>query len=515
MSYQVLARKYRPKHFHEVIGQDHIVKSITASIKSKTIAHAFLFTGTRGVGKTTVARLFANSLLCENRQLDVEPCGKCKSCLSFKSSNHLDLIEIDGASNNSVENVRDLIEKIHYLPTSGEHKIIIVDEVHMLSVSAFNALLKTLEEPPKHAVIILATTDPQKVLDTVISRCLRFDFKSMNLETLHGYVSQISKKENIKFESEEDLKTICKIGNGSARDTLSALDQALSFSDSRFITSEILSDSFGIVSHTKVTELVKSVLLGDEPTVKASLKEVLDHNVDVKKLLRQISDFLFNIIYHDGESYGLAKDELIWIFEVLNKDSQWALVSLDPTSSCKIILQKLALRNQVFSKSVPKVRTEGNQVGAKKKSQEIAKKVEPKNWSDFIKYLYKNSPAIAANVERGKLTSDFSLNIEKITLTFTEDNSMFFEYLEDHETKSRLSNILKEFLGLQDGLKIELKKINEEEKVKTGFVSNFEQEKIKEQEQIKEKKELIKNNMYVKQVESLFNVKATEIKLKD
>jgi DNA polymerase-3 subunit gamma/tau len=175
--YQVLARKWRPKKFNDVIGQEHITKTLVNSIEKNKVAHAYLFTGTRGVGKTTIARIFAKSLRCENRLEDFNPCGECNSCKSIDSSNSLDYVEIDGASNNSVDNIRELIENVNYLPSSGKYKVYVIDEVHMLSNSAFNALLKTLEEPPAHVVFIFATTDPHKLLGTVLSRCQRFDFK--------------------------------------------------------------------------------------------------------------------------------------------------------------------------------------------------------------------------------------------------------------------------------------------------------------------------------------------------
>src|SRR5690349_18231976 len=201
MAYQVLARKWRPKQFEEVVGQTHVTRTLQNAIKQEKLAHAYLFTGTRGVGKTSIARLFAKAIRCENRKPDCNPCLVCQSCKDIDSGNSMDYIEIDGASNNSVDDVRSLIENVQYLPTRGKYKIYVIDEVHMLSVSAFNALLKTLEEPPHHAIFMLATTDPQKLLGTVISRTQRYDFKNVPVEQLTQHLMNIAKAEGITFTS--------------------------------------------------------------------------------------------------------------------------------------------------------------------------------------------------------------------------------------------------------------------------------------------------------------------------
>ena len=221
MSFQVLFRKYRPKLFGDVVGQDHVTRALQNAINGQSIGHAYLFTGTRGIGKTSVARIFAKALTCQSPQEDGNPCLSCTSCRGVDEGTLIDVQEIDGASHNGVENIRGLIENVQYLPSTGHYKVYIIDEVHMLSVPAFNALLKTLEEPPAHVVFILATTGPEKLLETVLSRCQRFDFRSAGIEALIGHLGEVLEQENIVIKEESALRQICRQGRGSFRDTLS------------------------------------------------------------------------------------------------------------------------------------------------------------------------------------------------------------------------------------------------------------------------------------------------------
>ena len=221
--YVPLYRKYRPQTLEEVVGQEHIKKALTNAIELNKIAHAYLFTGPRGTGKTSSARILAKSLNCKNGPT-VKPCGKCESCIDITNSTPVDVIEIDAASNRKVEDAQNILEKIQYVPVNGKYKIYIIDEVHMLSNTAFNALLKTLEEPPENVIFILATTEPQKVLDTIKSRCQRFDFKRITTEDIVKHLEYISKQEGINIEKEA-LYAIAKNSAGGMRDSISLLDQ--------------------------------------------------------------------------------------------------------------------------------------------------------------------------------------------------------------------------------------------------------------------------------------------------
>src|SRR5574344_2169347 len=228
MAHLALYREFRPQTFDDVIGQDKIVKTLKNQIETNTISHAYLFCGTRGTGKTSCAKIFARAVNCESPKSG-SACGKCDVCKKIQSNGNLDIIEIDAASNNRVDEIRDLRDKVGYLPTVGKYKVYIIDEVHMLTDSAFNALLKTLEEPPSHIIFILATTEPEKLPATIVSRCMRFDFKLVSIENLTSLLKKIFKQTNTKYD-EMSLELIAKAGKGSVRDTLSIAEMCKSYS---------------------------------------------------------------------------------------------------------------------------------------------------------------------------------------------------------------------------------------------------------------------------------------------
>lgn len=238
MEYQALYRRYRPQNWAEVVGQKHITQSLTNQIKNDQISHAYLFTGTRGTGKTTIARIFARAINCEHPK-DGSPCGECATCKALSDPSNIDITEIDAASNNGVDNIRDLREKVKYPPINGKYKVYIIDEVHMLTDSAFNALLKTLEEPPSYVVFILGTTEVQKLPATILSRCLRFDFKLISTDELEGLVCRIFDDSKIKYEKEA-VSMIARLGEGSARDTLSIADMCVAYTNRNVTYSSVV-----------------------------------------------------------------------------------------------------------------------------------------------------------------------------------------------------------------------------------------------------------------------------------
>src|SRR5215207_1036655 len=225
MTYLVLARKYRPRSFSTLVGQEHVVRALRHALEKQRLHHAYLFTGTRGVGKTTIARILAKCLNCETG-ITPEPCGKCSACLEIDGGRFVDLLEVDAATNTKVDEMRQLLETAHYAPSRGRFKVYVIDEVHMLSTSAFNAMLKTLEEPPEHLKFILATTDPQKIPVTVLSRCLQFNLKQMPREAIRAHLEALLAEEKVASEPAA-LALIARAANGSLRDALSLLDQAI------------------------------------------------------------------------------------------------------------------------------------------------------------------------------------------------------------------------------------------------------------------------------------------------
>ncbi|TNE95392.1 MAG: DNA polymerase III subunit gamma/tau [Deltaproteobacteria bacterium] len=391
VAYQVLARKWRPKQFQDVIGQAHITNSLQNAITRNRLGHAYIMTGTRGIGKTSVARIFAKALRCENRLPDGNPCLKCPSCLELDSGSSMNVIEIDGASNNSVDDVRDLINNVHYLPTTGKYKIYIIDEVHMLSTSAFNALLKTLEEPPEHAKFIMATTEPHKLLETVLSRCQRFDFRNATVNDLVKHVEAIAEDEGIKFQNKRMIRQICRQGKGSVRDTLSLLDQVLSFTENNEVTEEALVVSLGLTSTTALYDLTNGLIAGNVARVSTTYRSMLNENIPVKNIVTAFLDHLFEIVTHIDErdylqsemlvdpsqSDILSTAELLWIFETLGKESGWILDSIDPEKLLEILFHKLTLRRELLQNKTIKLSTETVQtpspaVEPEKKTEELA-----------------------------------------------------------------------------------------------------------------------------------------------
>ena len=254
---QVLARKWRPKNFSSLIGQDHIIKALTNALEQKRLHHAYLFTGTRGVGKTTIARILAKSLNCESG-VTSNPCGNCPACIEIDSGNFIDLVELDAASNTQVDNMRELLENALYAPTSARYKIYIIDEVHMLSKSAFNAMLKTLEEPPEHVKFILATTDPQKIPVTVLSRCLQFNLKQIPIALITEHLKYVLGQEKI-ISDETSLQLLARAAQGSMRDALSILDQAIIFSKGKIEESGVHA-MLGTIDQVYLYDLLEAIL---------------------------------------------------------------------------------------------------------------------------------------------------------------------------------------------------------------------------------------------------------------
>ncbi|HEX7326779.1 MAG TPA: DNA polymerase III subunit gamma/tau [Rhodanobacteraceae bacterium] len=292
MSYQVLARKWRPKQFDELVGQEHVVKALTHALDSGRVHHAYLFTGTRGVGKTTIARIFAKALNCEHG-MSAHPCGECAICKAVDAGRFVDLIEIDAASNTGVDDVRAVIENAQYAPAQGRYKVYLVDEVHMLSKSAFNALLKTLEEPPEHVKFLLATTDPQKLPVTVLSRCLRFSLKRLLPAQIAGQMKMILGKEDIDFE-DAAIDALARGADGSLRDGLSLLDQAIAHGGGSLRTDDVRA-MLGTIDDGDVGTLLQALDAGDGKALLDEVARIAGLSPDFAVVLEQLATALHAI----------------------------------------------------------------------------------------------------------------------------------------------------------------------------------------------------------------------------
>ena len=293
MAYEVIARKWRPQTFADVVGQDHVVKTLQNAIASERLAHAYLFVGPRGIGKTSIARIFAKSLNCSEGPT-LTPCGTCDVCKEIAAGTSLDVLEIDGASNNGVEQVRELRDTVKFAPTRGQYKIFIIDEVHMLSTAAFNALLKTLEEPPSYVKFLFATTEPQKILPTVISRCQRFDLRRIPIPQIVERLNLIANSEDVKVE-DKALLAIARGAEGGLRDAESALDQLISFCGSEIVEEDVLS-VFGLVSLAALETLAEAVLKGDIPAVILQIASLDEAGKDFQRLVVELMEHFRNIL---------------------------------------------------------------------------------------------------------------------------------------------------------------------------------------------------------------------------
>jgi DNA polymerase-3 subunit gamma/tau len=292
MSYQVLARKWRPRQFDELVGQEHVVRALTHALDSGRVHHAYLFTGTRGVGKTTIARIFAKSLNCE-KGMSAHPCGECAICMAVDAGRFVDLIEIDAASNTGVDDVREVIENAQYAPAQGRYKVYLVDEVHMLSRSAFNALLKTLEEPPGHVKFLLATTDPQKLPVTVLSRCLKFGLKRLLPEQIAGQMRMILEREGVGFD-DGAIEALARGADGSLRDGLSLLDQAIAHGGGSLRADDVRA-MLGTIADNDVGALLRALADGDGKALMVEADRIAGLSPDFAVVLEQLATALHRI----------------------------------------------------------------------------------------------------------------------------------------------------------------------------------------------------------------------------
>jgi DNA polymerase III subunit gamma/tau len=389
MSYQVLARKWRPSNFTEVVGQDHVVKSLMNGLQHNRLHHAYLFTGTRGVGKTTIARILAKAINCENLK-DFNPCGICKVCTELDEGRFMDLIEVDAASRTKVEDTRDLLDNAQYAPNYARYKVYLIDEVHMLSGHSFNALLKTLEEPPPHVKFLLATTDPQKIPVTVLSRCLQFNLKRLLPNQIFDQMQDILRQEQIESEPQA-LHLLSRAADGSMRDGLSLLDQAIVYGSGKVSADEV-NAMLGTVAHRPVEDLLTALTDGNAEAILGIIDEIANIHSDFGTVLQQILHILHRIalaqqIPHAVE-HEFDHDMIMTLSQRIKPEDlqlyyQIALLGqkdLDLAPDSRMGFEMLMLRMLAFKpvtadsiQATPTINSTGNQIP----TQQTVKSIEP------------------------------------------------------------------------------------------------------------------------------------------
>lgn len=375
MNYQVLARKYRPQNFQEIVGQEHVVQALVNGLENNRLHHAFLFTGTRGVGKTTIARVLAKALNCLEG-VSGNPCGVCQHCEEIKNGEFIDLIEVDAASRTGVDDTRSLLENVQYSPNKGQFKIYLIDEVHMFSKSSFNALLKTLEEPPEHVKFLLATTEPDKLPVTVLSRCLQFNLKRLTQKQIGDHLISLLEKESVDYD-EKAIQLIARVADGSMRDSLSLLDQSLAFGAGQVQYDEIRS-MLGTIEQSHVTELLGLIVSQDEAACVDKLDWLNDMSVDYSQLLEDFCLLLHEVALvqsmgrvSGGSNFDVTDvkrfasnvnpENIQWYYQLVVK----ALSEIKYTPSKKVSFEMAIIRMLTF--------VDGGQVGHVQISESVEK----------------------------------------------------------------------------------------------------------------------------------------------
>ncbi len=390
-----LARKWRPKNFETIVGQEFIVEALKNSILGDRLHHAYLLSGTRGVGKTTIARIFAKCLNCHNGS-NPKPCCECSSCLEIDQSKSIDVIELDAASNTQVDNMRELLENANYQPTSSKYKIFIIDEVHMLSKSSFNAMLKTLEEPPEHVIFILATTDPEKIPVTVISRCLHFNLMQMTNDEISGQLKNIFHEENIAYE-DEAINMISKHADGSMRDALSLADRVINYTNGN-VSLEKLTQILGVTSDNVIDELLTNILDNNKQNVFDLLNKLKEHHISYESALKVLSEKIFAI--SEEQTFGSGNKSIkhseqvsLQLLQTLYQISINGLKDLPfaPSQHIGFRMTIIRLLNFIPTNNVNAIRLETEQINHSEsienhepKKKNSAKNIQIDNWDHVV-----------------------------------------------------------------------------------------------------------------------------------
>lgn len=448
-----LYRKYRPSSFSEVSGENEIVKSLKLSLKNKSMAHAYLFSGPRGVGKTTVARLIAKGVNCLNLKENGEPCNECKNCKAINEGRFSDLIEIDAASNRSIDEIRSLKEKINYQPVEGLKKVYIIDEAHMLTKEAFNALLKTLEEPPAHVIFILATTELEKILPTIISRCQRYDFKPLDLEEMKSGLEHILKEENLSM-TDDVYPVIYENSSGSMRDSISILERLIVTANGKEINLKIAEDTLGITPSSRIKIFLNKILNENEYDIINELESLANESFDIELFFKDLAKYCKDAILKKELDIDKGLKIISTIYDVIGKfkfEDDKKLVGY------VIVAEILSNTKQTVVKVVTTTQTNVNPTNSS--IEEIKKdKVNIKLTISDVKNNWNSILAEANNKRlsyRAFLMGANPVKIENNTLFINYDRKFKFakEQMETPEYSQEFTKIVREFFN-EDNLEI-------------------------------------------------------------
>lgn len=506
MSYTALYRKFRPGEFEDVKGQDHISKTLQNQIKAGRIGHAYLFCGTRGTGKTSVAKIFAKAVNCE-RPVDGSPCGVCETCKAISAGTSMNVIEIDAASNNGVDNIREIREEVAYRPTEGKYKVYIIDEVHMLSIGAFNALLKTLEEPPEYVIFILATTEVHKIPITIMSRCQRYDFKRITIDTIADRLTDLMQKEGIEVE-ERAIRYIAKAADGSMRDALSLLDQCIAFYLGEKLTYDHVLEVLGAVDTEVFSKLLRELLNRDVTKVLKSLEDLIMQGRELGQLATDFTWYLRNLLLVKSsdnmedvldvstENLQQLKEEAqmieydaliryIRIFSELSNQLKYAtqkrvLLEVTLIKLCKpememnqdSLLERIRAVEEQVEKGVGAARTEVVYVNRGEEVKEEKPRVElPKALHEDVQAVVKSFPMIR-NQATGMLKvylkqARLSVgNQDQLLLVFDDEVAAGFAGTDGH--KEEIKRLIEDKIGKT--IEIEVRHVEEGRRFEDSFV---------------------------------------------
>ncbi len=573
MAYLGLARKWRPQTFKDLVGQEHIATTINNAIKKGRISQGYLFTGTRGIGKTSASRIFAKVLRCQNaKEIDsiITSCEKCTDCKEIAEGRSVDVLEIDGASNNGVDAVREIRENVKFLPSSGKYKIYIIDEVHMLTTAAFNALLKTLEEPPPHIIFIFATTDPQKIPETVLSRCQRFDFKRVSQKDLHERLKKICDAEGIAIKADA-LAILAREAEGSMRDGISLLDQVLSVAEGKEITARAITSALGLVDKQTVLDAVTGIIKNEPLLALEAVGKIYMHGFDLKQFGREVLRMIRTIMiaklleeskaeintYFDLSDVDVedvkellphrTTQDLDMLFRLLSFGLEDVARSTVPKLVMDILIVKMATStglitaeqyvpnvsnndsdaNEDFEEEVPRPQAKQattiakptnpteSQVSAPKAAPVASNQATELNadwWKKAVQFIKNQKPLTGTLLEHlAFVSAEKNSNEIKLNLTYSKENSFYHDQLKTKPNTEILSQLFQSYCGCAVRLDTSM---SESYKASTSNRSLAELEEDEKRKKVEEKKRKVLESEALQATQQLLGAKLEKLELK-